>query len=78
MSLQTNISISVDNSIFGIGLTTQQAINVFFRQVLLNQGLPFNVSIPKKEMNQTTINAMEEKNLATFNSVDELYDDLGI
>jgi hypothetical protein len=29
-------------------------------------------------MNQTTINAMEEKNLATFNSVDELYDDLGI
>jgi len=38
MSLQTNISISVDNSTFGevenvltnIGLTTQQAINIFF------------------------------------------------
>jgi len=70
MSLQTNISIRVDNSIFGevenvltnLGLTTQQAINVFFRQVILNQGLPFNVSIPKKEMNETTIKAMEEKN----------------
>ncbi len=86
MSLQTNISIKIDNSIFGevenvfinIGLTTQQAINVFFRQVILNQGLPFSVSIPKKEMNETTIKAMEDKNLVSFNSVSELYEDLGI
>jgi len=86
MSLQTNISIRVDNSIFGevenvltnLGLTTQQAIDVFFRQVVLNQGLPFNVSIPKKEMNETTIKAMEEKKLVNFNSVEALYEDLGI
>jgi len=59
-------------------IITQQAINVFFRQVILNQGLPFKISIPKKEMNETTIKAMEEKNLASFNSVDELCEDLGI
>lgn len=34
--------------VFGkIGLTTSEAITLFFKQVDLNQGLPFPVGIPK-------------------------------
>lgn len=31
-----------------LGLTTSTAINLFYKQVKLTQGLPFEVKIPKK------------------------------
>lgn len=42
-----------------LGLTTTEAINLFFSQVKLHKGLPFDVRIP----NKTT--------LATFRKTDE-------
>jgi len=61
-----------------LGLNTTQAITLFFKQVELQQGLPFVVRIP----NETTRTALDEaqarSNLASFNTVDELFKDLGI
>ncbi len=31
-----------------LGLTTSQAVNLFFTQVSLNRGIPFDVHIPNK------------------------------
>ena len=49
-----------------LGINTADAIRMFFRQVTLNQGLPFEVKIPNKE----TLKAMEElrtnKNLKSY------------
>ncbi len=39
-----------------LGLSTSEAITLFYNQVNLNNGLPFEVKIPNKE----TIEAMEE------------------
>ena len=61
-----------------LGLTSSQAITLFYKQVELNQGLPFAVKIP----NETTLKALEEartrSNLEKFETVDDLFDDLGI
>ena len=61
-----------------LGLTTTQAITIFYKQVELQRGLPFGVRIP----NETTTQALEEartrQNLATFNTLDDLLEDLGI
>ena len=61
-----------------LGLTTTQAITMFYKQVELSRGLPFSVQIP----NETTAQALEEarsrQNLASFNTLDDLLDDLGI
>jgi len=86
MATTSNISIRIDPSLKSeaegilteLGLTTSQAINLFYRQIILMQGLPFNVTIPKKIPNETTREAMEEKNLASFDTPEELYEDLGI
>lgn len=32
-----------------LGLTTSQAINIYFSQIALRQGLPFDVVIPENE-----------------------------
>jgi DNA-damage-inducible protein J len=61
-----------------LGLTTAQAITLFYRQVDLQHGLPFEVKLP----NETTANALADAkaryNLETFETTDELFDDLGI
>ena len=61
-----------------LGLTPSQALTLFYKQVELQQGLPFLVRIP----NNLTVQALEDgktrSNMESFNSVKDLFDDLGI
>ena len=61
-----------------LGLTASQAITLFYRQVQLERGLPFAVRIP----NDVTADALEQarlrEGLETYNTLDDLFDDLGI
>ncbi len=86
MAKTSNISVRVDTTLkqdaemilSSLGLTATQAINVFYRQITLQRGLPFSVKLPERTFNETTRNAIAEEELATFETPDELYDDLGI
>jgi len=61
-----------------LGLTTTQAITLFYKQVELERGLPFAVRVP----NDVTTEALEEartrQNLDSFNTLEDLFADLGI
>ena len=62
-----------------LGLSISEAINVFLNQVILNDGIPFEIKKPR--FNKETIQAIEDtkngKNLSkTFNSVDEMFEEL--
>jgi len=60
-----------------LGLSTTQAITLFFKQVELHRGLPFEINIPNTE----TITAMEEIENGggrKFKNTDELFKHLGI
>ena len=35
-----------------LGVNTSYAVNMFFNQVILNEGFPFDVRIPKPEMSE--------------------------
>ena len=53
--------------------------NVFLNQVILNEGIPFEIKKPR--LNKETIQAMEDiknnKNISkTFDSVDEMFEEL--
>jgi DNA-damage-inducible protein J len=59
-----------------VGLTSAEAVRLFYTQVCLNNGLPFDVKIPNKK----TVNAMYEadkRKTHKASSVDELFEDLG-
>lgn len=59
-----------------LGLTTSQAITLFFNQINLRKALPFAVAIPNTE----TANAIEEAlagvNLHSVESMDALFEEL--
>ncbi len=61
-----------------LGLNTTQAITMFFKQVELQQGLPFVVRVPNKATRAALDEAQARSNLTGFNTVDELFEDLGI
>lgn len=62
-----------------LGLSITEAINVFLNQVILHDGIPFEIRKPR--FNKETIQALEDtkkgKNLSkTFDSVDEMFEEL--
>lgn len=60
-----------------IGLNVSTAFNLFYKQIILRNGLPFNVEIP----NKATIAAIKEARQAKgkhYKNLEELYKDLGI
>ncbi|MBI4432783.1 MAG: type II toxin-antitoxin system RelB/DinJ family antitoxin [Candidatus Omnitrophica bacterium] len=66
------------NKIFHqLGLSCSEAINLFFKQVTLKKGIPFDISLP----NKTTLKAMKdvenEKGIRAANNKD-LFKKLGI
>lgn len=62
-----------------LGMSITEAINVFLNQVILNDGIPFEIKKPR--LNKETIQALEDtrngKNLSkTFENVDEMFKEL--
>jgi len=67
------------NKIFDkIGLSTTEAITLFYKQIKLNNGLPFDVRIPNKTTKKTLIETDKKKNLVKTESVDDLFGKLEI
>lgn len=60
-----------------LGLTTTQAITLFFNQINLRKALPFAVAIPNTETAQAIEDALASVGLYEAENVDALFDKLG-
>ena len=86
MAKTTTISVRMDaelknnaeSILVSLGLTPSQAINVFYKQITFQNGLPFSIKIPKEKLNKVSVNAMKEKNLDKYKNPSKLYKELGI
>jgi DNA-damage-inducible protein J len=56
-----------------LGLTTSQAITLFFNQVSLRKALPFAVSVPNTETAKAIENALAGLDLSEAENVDKLF-----
>jgi len=61
-----------------LGLTTTQAITLFYKQVELERGLPFAVRVPNDMTAKALEQARARQGLESFNTLDDLFKDLGI
>ncbi len=57
----------VEQILSKLGITTTQAITMFFEQIKLNRGIPFTLQLPNNETEQAMLEARENKNLAPLN-----------
>lgn len=77
--IEPNVKLKAEETLNDLGLSITEAINVFLNQVILNDGIPFEIKKPR--FNKETIQAIEDtkngKNLSkTFDSVDEMFKEL--
>ena len=61
-----------------LGLNTTEAIRIFFKQVKLQRGLPFEIKIPNETTNKAITEAKAGKNIKEFETADDLFEDLDI
>ena len=61
-----------------MGLTTSQAITIFFRQVVLQRGLPFPVRIANAATRRTARKTDAETDLVRYRDRQEMFEDLGL
>lgn len=61
-----------------LGINTTEAIRIFFKQVKLQRGLPFEMKIPNEMTEDAILDAKTRKSGSSFESSDELFEDLDI
>lgn len=61
-----------------LGLSTTQAITLFYKQVELRGGLPFEVAIPNKTTLRTFANTNAGRDLIVCEDTDDMFRKLGI
>ena len=61
-----------------LGLTTSQAITLFYKQVDLQRGLPFSVKIPNEVTKKALEDARTRRSLESFDDIESLFEDLEI
>jgi len=60
-----------------LGLSVSKSFELFYRQVIAQHGLPFELQVPNKKTMRAIENSRQGKG-KTFSSTRELFDDLGI
>ena len=61
-----------------LGMSTTEAINIFFRQVKLRRGLPFPVEIPNEETLIVFHESEAGKGLVECKDADDMFKRLGV
>ena len=61
-----------------LGLSATQAINLFYRQVTLRRGLPFDVVIPNATTRRTFESTDAGKEIMVCKDADDMFRKLGI
>ena len=61
-----------------LGLSTTEAITLFYKQVAMHQGLPFSIRIPNAETIEAMRQAQEHDGLVEYSSLEDLKHSLSV
>ena len=76
--IQPALKEDVENVFAELGLSTTQAITLFYQQVKLHRGLPFEVRVPSKVTLRTFEETDAGENLVRSSDAEEMCERLGI
>jgi len=72
--IQPEIKQQAEEILHRLGLSPTKAIRMFYTQIALRNGLPFEVSIPNEETKKPLKDSRSGRNLERFESADELFE----
>ncbi len=84
MKIQTSVRVEdtfykeAKNIFAKFGLSFGDAVNIFLAKVAMEKSIPFDLSIPSKELEKRVSNLENSKNTQIYRTANELFEDLGI
>ena len=75
---EPSLKAEVESVFKTLGLSATQAINLFYHQVKLRKGLPFDVTIPNKTTQKTFNDTDNKINIVKCRNADDMFNKLGI
>ncbi len=67
-----------ENILKQVGLSSSEAVRLFYRHIELNNGIPFDVKIPNKLTAETLNKSGKGKDVKQAKDADDLFQQLGI
>ena len=74
--MEPSLKESVEDIFNKIGLSTTEAITLFYNQVKLNKGIPFEIKIPNELTLETIQKSDNGEELRRVKDVEELFEEL--
>ena len=74
--IEPSLKETVEAILKTLGLNTSEAIKLFFSQIVLSNGIPFDVKIPNKLTQETLINAQKKKGVKKVKNLKSLIDEI--
>ncbi|MCK4605079.1 MAG: type II toxin-antitoxin system RelB/DinJ family antitoxin [Deltaproteobacteria bacterium] len=76
--MEPNLKDKAEHIFRKLGITTTQALTLFYKQVELRNGLPFDVAIPNETTCRTLADTDSGRNLVLCEDADDMFKKLGI
>jgi DNA-damage-inducible protein J len=76
--IQPNLKNHAENVFHRLGLNATQAITIFYKQVELRDGLPFDLAIPTSTTRQTFDSTDSGRDLIVCKDAGDMFEKLGI
>lgn len=76
--IEPHLKQEAENLLEKLGLTTTQAITIYYKQILLRKGLPFDVTIPNAGTRRVFEDTDAGRNLVRSKNAGEMFRKLGI
>lgn len=70
--VEPDLKVQAERVLRELGLSATEAITLFYTQVVLRQGVPFDVSIPNAETVEAMRQAREPDDLSEYSNLEEL------
>ncbi len=71
--VEPRLKADVEKLLHRIGMSTTEAITVFYNQIRLRQGLPFPVEIPNAITRKTFESTDRGEDLHTYDTLDQMF-----
>lgn len=64
--IEPDVKHNAEEILKNLGLTNSQAIGLFYKQIIFNQGLPFDLKIPNEETQEAMLDLIKKRNLKKY------------
>ncbi len=76
--VETKLKADAESVLNRLGLNASEAIRLFYKQVVLRKGLPFDVIIPNAATRRAMRDVEEGRGLTRYKDTQEMFEKLGL